>query len=490
MATVEKRKRGAARTAGAKAAVETDGDAVAAGATADDAAKSKPARKDSRRLEKTREPGIFKRPKKKGHSYVVIVRDQRGHQIKRYAETWLEATNAKSELKSEISKGHRRATTQMPFVEYAQAWIETYKGRTSKGLKPQTKLDYEAALSRTEFKDFFRGLRLADVEPEHLIKYADELAKGGLSARTIRNLIAPLRLCLATAAERRHILFNPVAGVKVVSAMGASKRARAMTEPEITSLLEAFDRLYSAKTTGPGFRAQLPTHRLLAEFLIQTGLRIGEALALVWSDFTPDFSHVRIERRIYKGDEGAPKSDYSIRKVPLSPLMAARLREHRGKALDTDYVFPAPGGDALEYHAARRVLRRVSKTAKVKAANGSDAGDLSWIGFHTFRHTCASWLFRAPSDSTNGRTGGLGANAVQAQLWLGHHSPAFTLATYVHLMPEDLPDPAGLDHLIGANPGRSNGGATRGATRGKQTGANDSARKTPKAPANAANRKT
>jgi hypothetical protein len=25
------------------------------------------------------------------------------------------------------------------------------------------------------------------------------------------------------------------------------------------------------------------------------------------------------------------------------------------------------------------------------------------------------------------------------QLWLGHHSPAFTLATYVHLLADDLP---------------------------------------------------
>jgi hypothetical protein len=38
-----------------------------------------------------------------------------------------------------------------------------------------------------------------------------------------------------------------------------------------------------------------------------------------------------------------------------------------------------------------------------------------------------------------------GLNAVQVQLWLGHHSPAFTIATYVHLLPEDLPDAAFLD---------------------------------------------
>jgi hypothetical protein len=30
-----------------------------------------------------------------------------------------------------------------------------------------------------------------------------------------------------------------------------------------------------------------------------------------------------------------------------------------------------------------------------------------------------------------------GANAVQVQRWLGHHSPSFTLNTYVHLLDED-----------------------------------------------------
>ena len=34
-------------------------------------------------------------------------------------------------------------------------------------------------------------------------------------------------------------------------------------------------------------------------------------------------------------------------------------------------------------------------------------------------------------------------------MWLGHHSPAFTLATYVHLVADDLPDPDFLDALTG-----------------------------------------
>jgi hypothetical protein len=42
----------------------------------------------------------------------------------------------------------------------------------------------------------------------------------------------------------------------------------------------------------------------------------------------------------------------------------------------------------------------------------------------------------------------LDALAVRASaLWLGHHSPAFTLATYVHLLADDLPEVAFLDEL-------------------------------------------
>ena len=36
-------------------------------------------------------------------------------------------------------------------------------------------------------------------------------------------------------------------------------------------------------------------------------------------------------------------------------------------------------------------------------------------------------------------------------MFLGHHSPAFTLAAYVHLLPDDLPDApplADVDHSV------------------------------------------
>jgi hypothetical protein len=42
-----------------------------------------------------------------------------------------------------------------------------------------------------------------------------------------------------------------------------------------------------------------------------------------------------------------------------------------------------------------------------------------------------------------------GWNAVRVQRWLGHHKPSFTLDTYVHLLPEDVPEPTFFDALAG-----------------------------------------
>lgn len=55
-----------------------------------------------------------------------------------------------------------------------------------------------------------------------------------------------------------------------------------------------------------------------------------------------------------------------------------------------------------------------------------------WVGFHTFRHTCASLLFMERAR------GGGGKDVKQVQEWLGHADPGFTLRTYVHLMDDGL----------------------------------------------------
>jgi len=94
-------------------------------------------------------------------------------------------------------------------------------------------------------------------------------------------------------------------------------------------------------------------------------------------------------------------------------------RQGAERSSDEDLVFPSLDGTVLiPENLRRRVVRPTAEEVGTP-----------WAGFHTFRHTCAAILFER------------GLNVKQVQRWLGHHSPSFTLDTYVHLLDERLPAP-------------------------------------------------
>ena len=106
----------------------------------------------------------------------------------------------------------------------------------------------------------------------------------------------------------------------------------------------------------------------------------------------------------------APKSRYGRRDIPLSQGMAATLAALRASAGGDSAegpVFRSTSGGCLDVSNVRsRVLGPAAARAGVPG-----------LGFHTFRHTCASLLFAAGKDLK------------QVQHWLGHHDAAFTLST-------------------------------------------------------------
>jgi integrase len=122
------------------------------------------------------------------------------------------------------------------------------------------------------------------------------------------------------------------------------------------------------------------------------------------------------------------------------------------KAEDSDLVFTSGRGTRID---PSNLMSRVLKPAAVRAGVGEWKRDVlklravSWVGFQTFRHTCATMLFRA------------GSNAAQVQKWLGHHKASFTLDTYIHLLDEDVPAPTFLEAKVG------NGWATQAAESGR-----------------------
>lgn len=363
-------------------------------------------------MERTATPGVFKR----GGRYVVVYRDPQGVQRKRSARTLAEARALKSVLGADVARGEYRALSRVIFAEYAAEWIDHYQGRTRRGFREATRHDYRRQLEQRAIP-FFGRTRLAEIEPRDVKRYIAAVAAEGVAANTVRLAVAPVKALFATAVEEGLIRSNPGAGLRIAQPVEGepeqeAEPPKALTEDELRALL-----------------ADVPNEsRLLVEFLAHTGLRISEALGLRWADVDLGRRRVKVSRRLYRGNVAPPKSSYGRREVPLSEGMARALwaaRKAPGvQPGDTAPVFAGRDGRPLDRSAFYRTVKAAARRVGVP-----------WAGLHTLRHTCATMLFRS------------GLNAKQVQAWLGHHSPAFTLATYVHLLPDDLPDPAFLDKL-------------------------------------------
>jgi integrase len=390
---------------------------------------SKPRRPEAK-FEPTRTPGIFKR----GSRYVFSYRVD-GKQRWESKRTLEAARNAKAARTTDLDRGEFDQQSRVPLREYATEWIERYRGRGKGGFRENTRDEYRRQLEQYVFAFFPAKIRLTEVTPKRVAEFIGWLCeqpsprprdKGApLSDATVRNIMAPLRACLSTAVREGLIRSNPARESdlphRAVIENGDEDQAKAMTREELATVL-----------------ALIPErHRLMFRMLAATGLRISEAIALQWRHLYLDGSkpHAKVRRALVRGRMGPPKSKYGKREVPIGHDLVVALREHhRGSEWPRaeDLVFPSLAGTPLSpNNVASRALAPAAQEA-----------DLSWIGFHTFRHTCASMLFAE------------GRNAKQVQMWLGHHSPAFTLNTYVHLLGGDVGEPLAVpDGTIVTCPG-------------------------------------
>lgn len=360
-------------------------------------------------------PGVLKR----GNRYTTRVKDRRGRVRRVNGRTLKELLAKRAALQTDLARGVAAASSTVTFREYAEEWVESYKGRTSRGIRPETVADYKRGLERHAYPVLGR-MRLVDVEPRDVRALVTAIERKGLAPNSVRLALAPVKAMLATAVDDGIIRSNPASGLRLTTRRAeptGEPDVKALTEPELAKLIQATPERW----------------QLLVAFLAQTGLRIGECVALEWRDVDFGRRRVRVERRLYRGRIDDPKSRYGRRTIPLTAEMTRRLWEHRKSAVDgADRALLFPGRSAAGY------LDRnsMSQTWLKKAA---ETAGVPWAGFHTLRHTCATMLFRH------------GLNAGQVQLWLGHHSAAFTLATYVHLLPSDLPEPPAIFDQLGGH---------------------------------------
>src|SRR5262249_22568083 len=124
-------------------------------------------------LEPTSTPGFYRR----GDRYAVRFRDPSGRVRQRTARTLAEARTLRASLLGDVARGEFRAQSKVTFSEYTRVWVETYTGRTSRGIRPETVGEYRAELERRAIP-YFGERRLSEIEPRDVKTYIAALAAG------------------------------------------------------------------------------------------------------------------------------------------------------------------------------------------------------------------------------------------------------------------------------------------------------------------------
>lgn len=172
---------------------------------------------------------------------------------------------------------------------------------------------------------------------------------------------------------------------------------------------------------------------LLFEFVSLTGLRIGELLALRYSDYDKENATININGTIqydYKNSSeikrGTPKNIYSVRNVSLSDravsILDSIMLENKRRTLwfegyiDHGYIFTSSRGNPYDIQFLNRRLKGVHIEGK-------------HLTTHIFRHTHISMLAE------------LGVPLKTIMQRVGHNDPNTTLSIYTHvtkLMHDDV----------------------------------------------------
>jgi integrase len=164
--------------------------------------------------------------------------------------------------------------------------------------------------------------------------------------------------------------------------------------------------------------AHAAARRPLFEFLAYSGLRIGEALGLTWTDIDYDDGLIRVHRQLTRLREFGPlKTAAGRREVVLAPAIAKLLRERwlaSAFKRSHELVFCNTLGPGIDYRDVGENFRQTLKRAGVSAVGER-------LTLHSFRHGFASLLISR------------GLNVVFVSRQLGHANPGITLQVYAHL---------------------------------------------------------
>ena len=224
--------------------------------------------------------------------------------------------------------------------------------------------------------------------------------QSGMKNKSINNLIGFLTSCFNYAIENRLISEKPI----------TKKHKQPKKHDKIQYLSE--DEMHLFKQAIKDFP---PSKRLALLLDLHTGLRIGELMALEWSDIDFKNKTLSVDKQYYRRKITTPKTIESVRKIDLDDVILKELAEYKASLKVIHKVIFC--GDNGGYWDRGKFIENYFKKA-VETIGHPD------FTFHCLRHTHAAFLLSNEVDIK------------YLQERLGHTDAKTTLNTYAHIMPK------------------------------------------------------
>ncbi|MHB9027971.1 MAG: tyrosine-type recombinase/integrase, partial [Candidatus Latescibacterota bacterium] len=372
------------------------------------------------------------REKPKGSGIWWLFIDHQGkRKAKKFGKDKRLALEAAKKIEAKLVLGTMRIEDEedevKKFEEYSRTWIEITVPATC---KPSTLSDYQGILDN-HVLPVFGKTPITKINRLAVKNFLMDKIKEGYAQSTVTHIKNALGGIFQLAVDDEVIEYNPAHEIGRI--FGKQKirlenhritKMDPLTREELNHLLNKM-------------REHFPRHYPLALTLARTGMRVGEAMALKWSDIDFNGRFITIQRGITRGRIETPKNG-KPRRVDMSQQLADTLRAlkeerareglpqvivpiNKGKEaqeqkpkLNCEWVFPNAEGNPLD---CGNWKKRVFDDALKKA-------ELRGIRVHDLRHTYASLLIQA------------GESLAYVKEQLGHHSIKVTVDIYGHMAPQ------------------------------------------------------
>ena len=287
-------------------------------------------------------------------------------------------------------------------TSYIAEWLATFKETT---VKQST---YDRLLTSVKALEGFTiaSMPIGEITCIDIQQYVNDLTKRGYGLSTIKKQMRIVTAPLKQASALHIIPADPGIGIRLPSRYNVSKPERlieAYNTQEQTALLNV---LSSGRRTG----------YFAIALMIETGLRVGEVLALRWQDVQLTRKRINVRNTVVRLAnkkqsfvQDNVKSESSRRTIPLTPEAINILEEQYARRVN-EWVFVNDDGERLSYEALRYQTRKAC-----------DEAGIEYRGEHVFRHTFATNCYHKGIDVK-----------ILSRL-LGHADVNITYNLYIHL---------------------------------------------------------